>query len=145
MTETVSDFDFTILDPPKRKFGGRQEGAGRKKKPRPPSIDQVYPGLPDSTNPASDALWCYNNAERMVEEHKEHGILIWWDRARDAPPSRGVVTWMTLRQKAGYKDFNDRLNKAVLGKDDEADEGDVQRYEKKRIEDVRKILEAMLT
>ncbi len=141
-------FDMSVLDGPpqvKRRFGGRQPGSGRPKyKSRP--LDQVYPGLPDSKDPAADAMWVYNNSERMVQELKKDGkIVIWWERASEPPPSRGVEGWMKLRQKTGYKDFHDRLGKAITGRgDDDEDEADVQRYEKKRLEEVRKILENMI-
>ena len=139
----LPEFDFTVLDPPRRKFGGKQPGAGRKRS-KTPSLDQVYPGLPDSKNSAADALWAYNNSERMCQRLKDGTTIVWWDRASEPPPSRGVELWLKLRVETPIKDFTDRLARAMSGHDDEEDEADVQKYEKKRLADVRKILEEMM-
>jgi len=158
---TDPDFDFSVLGsvasvaggspqlvqagspraPQARRFGGRQEGSGPKKLP---TLDEAFPGLPDSKNSAADALWAYNNSERICQKRKNGRHIVWWRRASEAPPSRGVEFWIKLRQETSFKDFTDRLAKAMSGHDDQQDEGDVQRYEVKRISEVRKILEEML-
>src|SRR5271165_2329898 len=64
------------------------------------SLDQVFPGLPNSTNPVADAMWAFSEIGRIAVEGKNGRVKIVWKNCSTPPPSVGVEHWTTLRVKA---------------------------------------------
>lgn len=127
----------------KAKMAADARWAAKREADRAKTFFECFPDVGPSVDPDQDFFWCYNYLDRLVRERKDGFVDIHWEWvAGPKPPSMGCEHWASVRAR-DPKAYQAEISKYLQGRTTTGEDRDLSRREKKRIEDMERILEIL--